>query len=116
MYGNAWWAPRWGRLGIPKNGRIILGFLYSYRASNQRSSGGEMKRKETPASTEQPLDRAFALLSTLASSARPMTVTELAAACGMPVPSAHRMAAQLQVRNLVKRQLGSKKLMVGPRL
>jgi len=65
---------------------------------------------------EQPLDRAFALLSALASSARPMTVTELAATCGVPVPSAHRMAAQLEARKLVKRALGSKKLVVGPGL
>lgn len=74
------------------------------------------KTKEAAFAAEQPLDRALALLSALAQAARPMSVTELAATCGMPVPSAHRMALQLEARHLVKRALGSKKLIIGPRL
>lgn len=74
------------------------------------------KTKQAGLPAEQPLDRALALLSALAHAARPMTVTDLAAACGMPVPSAHRMALQLEARNLVKRAVGSKKLLIGPRL
>ncbi len=61
----------------------------------------------------QPLDRALALLWALAAQARPMSVTELAAACGLPVPTAHRLVAQLEQRKLVKRALGLKKFLVG---
>lgn len=62
------------------------------------------------------MDRALAVLSALAESARPTSVTELAEVSGMPVPTVHRLAAQLEKRNLVKRALGSKKLLVGSAL
>ena len=65
---------------------------------------------------EQPMDRAFAILAALAAAARPMSMTELAALCAVPVPTVHRLAAQLEARGLVKRALGSKKLLVGPAL
>ena len=65
---------------------------------------------------DQPIDRAFAILAALASVARPASMTELAALCGVPVPTVHRFAAQLEERGLVKRALGSKKLLVGPAL
>jgi DNA-binding IclR family transcriptional regulator len=65
---------------------------------------------------DQPLDRAFAFLAALASAARPTSVTELATLCAIPVPTAHRLAGQLEQRGLVKRALASKKLLVGPAL
>ena len=65
---------------------------------------------------EQPMDRAFAILAALAGAARPTSMTELAALCAMPVPTVHRLAAQLEARGLVKRAFGSKKLVVGPAL
>ena len=65
---------------------------------------------------EQPMDRAFAILAALAAAARPMSMTELAALCAVPVPTVHRLAAQLEARGLVKRALGSKQLLVGPAL
>ena len=65
---------------------------------------------------DQPIDRAFAILAALASVARPASITELAALCSVPVPTVHRFAAQLEERGLVKRALGSKKLLVGPAL
>jgi len=68
------------------------------------------------ATSDQPLDRAILLLTTLASEARPLSVTELAALCGYPVPTVHRQVAQLEHRRLVKRALGSKKVLVGPAL
>jgi DNA-binding IclR family transcriptional regulator len=43
-------------------------------------------------------------------------MTELAALCAVPVPTVHRLAGQLESRGLVKRALGSKKLLVGPAL
>ena len=66
--------------------------------------------------SDQPLDRAIALLTALATAARPTSVTELATMCALPVPTVHRLATQLEQRGLVKRALGSKKLVVGPGL
>jgi DNA-binding IclR family transcriptional regulator len=62
------------------------------------------------------MDRAFAILAALAGAARPTSMSELAALCGVPVPTVHRLAGQLEERGLVKRALGSKKLLVGPAL
>lgn len=72
-----------------------------------------MTAKRRDATNQQPLDRAIAVLTALATAARPTSVTELAAICGFPVTTAHRLAAQLEKRSLVKRALGSKKLVVG---
>lgn len=65
---------------------------------------------------EQPLDRAIAIVEALAIAARPMSITELAAACQLPLTTVHRMASQLEKRAMVKRAMGSKKLIVGQRL
>ena len=75
-----------------------------------------MMTADRDAASDQPLDRAVALLSVLATEARPLTVTELAARCGYPVPTVHRLVAQLERRRLVRRALGSKKVLVGPAL
>lgn len=68
------------------------------------------------AASDQPLDRAILLLGTLAAEARALSVTELASLCSYPVPTVHRLVAQLESRRLVKRALGSKKVLVGPAL
>lgn len=75
-----------------------------------------MRAKSSNAQGQQPLDRTIALLDALAAAARPTSVTELAAMCNLPVPSLHRLAAQLERRSLVKRALGTRKLLVGPEL
>jgi DNA-binding IclR family transcriptional regulator len=95
---------------IPKSGSFILVFLIIMASRIKRQ--GVLK----DAANGQPLDRAIAILSALAHSARPMSVTELAEMSGVPVPTVHRMAAQLEKRTLVKRALGSKKLLVGAAL
>jgi DNA-binding IclR family transcriptional regulator len=74
------------------------------------------KTKDLKEPRDQPLDRAVSMLSALASAARPASVTELAVLCAVPVPTAHRLAGQLEDRGLVKRALGSRKLLVGPAL
>jgi DNA-binding IclR family transcriptional regulator len=74
------------------------------------------KTKRRAGPRAQPLDRALALLSALAGAARPTSMTELASLCAMPVPTVHRLAGQFEERGLVKRALGSKKLLVGPAL
>src|SRR5579864_7460984 len=65
---------------------------------------------------DQPLDRAIAVLTALVTMARPASVTEIAAACVLPVPTVHRLAVQLEARGLVKRALGSRKLIIGASL
>jgi len=70
----------------------------------------------TETTTDQPLDRAVAVLSAVADASRPISVTEIAAECGLPVPTAHRLVAQLERRGLLSRALGSKKLVVGREL
>jgi IclR family transcriptional regulator, acetate operon repressor len=64
----------------------------------------------------QPLDRAFAVLNRVVAAARPVSITEIAAACALPVPTAHRLVAHLEVRGLLKRALGSKKVVLGKAL
>lgn len=72
-----------------------------------------MNRTASKTTAEQPLDRAIAILTALTDAARPLSVTDLAALCDLPVTTVHRMTAQLEKRNLVKRAIGSKKLIVG---
>ena len=65
---------------------------------------------------DQPLDRLLHVLKVVAQADRPISMTDVAAACGLPVPTAHRLVAQLEERQLLKRVLGSKKLAVGAEL
>jgi len=65
---------------------------------------------------DQPLDRLLHVLDVVAHADRPITMTDVAAACGLPVPTVHRLVAQLEERRLLKRALGSKKLAVGAAL
>jgi DNA-binding IclR family transcriptional regulator len=65
---------------------------------------------------EQPIDRALAIMRAVAENGRPLSITEIAQQCGIPVPTTHRLVAQLEQRALLKRALGSKKLIVGPGL
>ena len=65
---------------------------------------------------QQPLDRALAVLSGVVAAARPVSVTEIAVSCALPVPTAHRLVAHLEIRGLLKRALGSRKVVVGKAL
>jgi IclR family acetate operon transcriptional repressor len=70
---------------------------------------------EEPVS-DQPLDRALAVMHAVADSARPTSITEIALETELPVPTVHRLVGQLERRGLLTRALGSKKLVVGPAL
>jgi IclR family acetate operon transcriptional repressor len=65
------------------------------------------------AAKDQPFDRALAVVDAVVGAARPVSVTDIASECGLPVPTVHRLVAQLEKRGLLKRVLGSKKLVVG---
>jgi IclR family acetate operon transcriptional repressor len=73
-------------------------------------------RAKKAAKNEQPMDRAFAVLGRVVAEAVPVSVTDIAAACSLPVPTAHRLVMQLEKRGLLKRALGSKKVIVGEAL
>lgn len=65
---------------------------------------------------DQPFDRTLAVLVAVTTQTRPLSVTEVASLCDLPVPTAHRLVAQLEKRGLLKRVLGTKKFVVGPAL
>lgn len=62
---------------------------------------------------DQPFDRALAVLDVVTASAQPISITDIAGECKLPVPTVHRLVAQLERRNLLRRVIGSRKLVVG---
>ncbi len=65
---------------------------------------------------EQPFDRALKVLRALANASEPLSITDIATVCELPLPTAHRLVGQLVQRDLVKRYVGSKRFMVGSAL
>jgi DNA-binding IclR family transcriptional regulator len=65
---------------------------------------------------ETPFDKVLAVLEAASAARRPLTVTELSGTVRLPVPTVHRLVAQLVERGLLKRHLTSKKVMPGTRL
>jgi IclR family transcriptional regulator, acetate operon repressor len=92
---------------------VFLSLFWIYE--NESSEGTKVPARKAE-SGEQPLDRALAVLTGVVAAARPVSVTEIASSCDLPVPTAHRLVAQLESRGLVKRALGSKKVVVGQTL
>jgi IclR family transcriptional regulator, acetate operon repressor len=64
-------------------------------------------------SKDQPLDRFFSVLGCVADAGQPLAITDIALALHLPLPTVHRLVAQLEERGLLKRPLGSKKVTVG---
>lgn len=69
-----------------------------------------------PAADEGPVGKALAVLALVAERRRGIAVAELAEALGLTPPTAHRVAAGLVEAGWLQRGLGSKRLVVGPRL
>jgi len=65
-------------------------------------------------SVDSPLARAFAILDFVAGQGRPVQITEIVAAIGVPPPTAHRLAVTLEERGMLQRALGSRKFVLGP--
>ncbi|RZS36372.1 IclR family transcriptional regulator [Herbihabitans rhizosphaerae] len=63
----------------------------------------------------QSLERAFELLEHMADAGREMTLSELAALSGLPVPTIHRLVRTLVNHGYVRQEL-SRKYALGPRL
>jgi IclR family acetate operon transcriptional repressor len=67
-------------------------------------------------SGDQPLDRALLVLETVLAAGEPTTISEIAERIGLPTPTVHRLVAQLNSRGMLKRAIGSKRVLPGPRL
>lgn len=85
-------------------------------AKQTKAKGEQSREQRREQPREQPLDRAIAVITAVVSAARPVSVADIASECALPVPTAHRLVAQLESRGLLKRALGSKKFVGGPAL
>jgi IclR family acetate operon transcriptional repressor len=56
------------------------------------------------------------VLAAVSDARLPLSVTEIAQRCELPVPTVHRLVAQLESLAMLRRAVGSKKLVVGPAL
>lgn len=65
------------------------------------------------ASSNQPYDKVLAVLEAVADWARPVTISEIAQETGLPLPTVHRLASQLEDRGFLKRQIAGKRYLVG---
>lgn len=65
---------------------------------------------------DAPSEKLFAVIDCIVESRVPLSVTEIAARLGLPVPTVHRIAMQLTERGYLRRALGSKRFRMGPRL
>jgi IclR family acetate operon transcriptional repressor len=74
---------------------------------------------EEPVAPEQAggvFQRSFAMLEVIVRSSTPLAATEIAEMLGIPKPTAYRMIEGFERQGLVRRQFGSKRVTVGPRL
>jgi DNA-binding IclR family transcriptional regulator len=67
-----------------------------------------------PISSPQLLERTFVVLSLFTPEHRDWTVTELARACGLPVPTAYRIVSALHRNGFLSRHEVSKRYRLGP--
>jgi IclR family acetate operon transcriptional repressor len=64
-------------------------------------------------SLDGPLTRAFAVLEYVATQKKAVSIAEIASELGLPTPTAHRLISNLEDRGLLRRAIGSKRLMLG---
>jgi DNA-binding IclR family transcriptional regulator len=79
-------------------------------APRGRATGGGLGRATT---SLQVLDRTFALLSWFTADQTEWSTTELARACGLPIPTAHRILATLLAHGLLARDERTKRFRLG---
>src|SRR5258708_5024776 len=68
------------------------------------------------ANDDAPMERAFAILNYVIENGKPVAIADAAVALGLAVPTAHRLAVQLEERGYLRRAIGSKRFVMGPRL
>lgn len=72
-----------------------------------------MESNQGKSGDDKPFDRLLGVLEVVANAGQAISMAEIALACDLPAPTVHRLVAQLEERNLLKRLPGSKKLLVG---
>ncbi|RWL81980.1 MAG: IclR family transcriptional regulator [Mesorhizobium sp.] len=65
------------------------------------------------ATPDGPLDRAFAILDFVATQLKAVTAAEIAKSLDLPLPTAHRLISNLEIRGLLQRAAGTKRFVVG---
>jgi len=83
--------------------------LKSHKALESRASS------EVEDSAGTYLDKVIAALEVVASSEKPVTLSEVTARLGLPKPSVHRILAQLEQTDLIQRDLLGKRYIAGVR-
>jgi IclR family transcriptional regulator, acetate operon repressor len=68
------------------------------------------------ASRGYPTIKAVAILETMASARRPLSISELSVSLGIPKPTAHRIIRMLEDERLVQREPGDRRFIPGSRL
>jgi len=71
---------------------------------------------EVPEQGTGVFQRSFAMLEAIVRSGMPLASREIAEMLGIPKPTAYRMLEGFERQGLVRRQFGSKRVTVGPRL
>jgi len=71
---------------------------------------------EAPEQGTGVFQRSFAMLEAIVRSGMPLASREIAEMLGIPKPTAYRMLEGFERQGLVRRQFGSKRVTVGPRL
>jgi DNA-binding IclR family transcriptional regulator len=69
-----------------------------------------------PANSDQPIDRVINILEAICKADGPTSIAEIAASVNLPPPTVHRVVEQLSMRGLLKRALGSKRVVIDARL
>jgi IclR family acetate operon transcriptional repressor len=82
--------------------------------NDSQTNQKEIRLEYQDRSADSPLARAFAILDFVATQGRPVQIAEIVAALGVPPPSAHRLAINLEERGMLQRALGSRKFVLGP--
>ncbi len=57
------------------------------------------------ANDDAPMERAFAILDYVIENGKPVAIADAAAALGLAVPTAHRLAVQLEERGYLRRAI-----------
>ena len=81
---------------------------------------GEFERR-APSGGQQPAKafptvKAVAILEAMATTRRPLGVSELGALLGLPKPTAHRIVRMLESEGLLQREPGSRRFVPGARM
>lgn len=80
------------------------------RAADKRAAESDQPGKAFPTV------KAVAILETMATAKRPLSVSEIGVLLGLPKPTAHRIARMLENEGLLQREPGSRRLVPGARL